>query len=367
MDADVEKLIDSIWNQSLDRISKKGTAVALRSTLGDDIDIYVPQTRAILLIQANPDIASLIYHSAYVSASRNVYAIMKKLGMPPDYFWKFEYWPKERAYETLRRVINRVFTTMMSLNKEGQLDLTDVDVEHMRFIITVKDCAECAGIKTEKGVCYYHAGTLAGIVAALINKELDGIETECVATNGKSCIFLIGRKDDADISAQLAEFLVPPQIIIIIDERLAKCLEGESLRSQGNLVNIGYYQLMLTNIIASNPEPLAASSFEVGVEHGKRLASVIADFYHERELDVIKKYYNQVHQLDVQVAVTGDGIDIVITECAEVALSLKKKELLGFLFGELQGLVSTLLESNFIYQDSQFEGNNLRVKLVPET
>jgi hypothetical protein len=124
---------------------------------------------------------------------------------------------------------------------------------------------------------------------------------------------------------------------------------------------------MLTNIIASNPEPLAASSFEVGTEHGKRLAAVIADFYHERELDVIKKYYNQVHQLDVQVTISSDGIDIVIRECAEVAAFLKKKELLGFLFGELQGLVSTLLESNFIYQDSQFEGNNLFVKLVPET
>jgi predicted hydrocarbon binding protein len=366
MDADVEKLIDSIWNQSLEKISKKGVVTAVRSTLGDDIDICVPQMRAILLIQANPEIASVIYHSAYVSASRNSFAIMKKLGMPPDYFWKFEYWPKERAYDTLRRVINRVFTTMMSLNKEGQLDLTDVDVEKMRFTITVKECAECAGFRAEKGICYYHAGTLAGIVAALVNKELEGFETNCQVMNGQACIFLIGRKDDPEISEKVTDFLIPPTIITVLDERLAKCLEGESIRGQGNMVNIGYYQLMLTSILASDPEMLAASSFDVGVEHGKRLAAVIAEFFGSKELDVIKKYYNKVHQLDVQLEITGDGIDVIITECAEVAQSLKKKELLGFLFGELQGLVSTLLESNFAYQDSQFEGNNLRVKLIPQ-
>jgi hypothetical protein len=366
MDADVEKLIDSIWSQSLKKISKKGAVTAVRSTLGDDIDICVPQMRAILLIQANPDIAAVIYHSAYLSASRNSYAIMKKLGMPPDYFWKFEYWPKERAYETLRRVINRVFTPMMSLNKEGQLDLTDVDVEHMRFTITVKECAECAGIRAKKGICYYHAGTLAGIIAALVNKELEGFETNCQVQvmNGQACVFLIGRKDDPEISEKVADFLIPPTIITVLDERLAKCLAGEFARGLGNMVNIGYYQLMLTNILASDPEPLAALSFEVGVEHGKRLAAIITAYFNDRELDVIKKYYNKVHQLDVRVELTGDGLDIIITECAEV--SLKKKEFLGFLFGELQGLVSTLLESNFAYQDSEFEGNNLRVKLIPQ-
>jgi len=363
MIADVEKIIDSIWSQSLEKISKKGAVTAVRSTLGDEIDICIPQVREILLLQANPDIAALMYHSAYASASRNSYAIMKKLGMPPDYFWKFEYWPKERAYETMRRVINRVFTTMMNINKEGQLDLTDVDVEHMRFTITVKECAECAGIKAEKGVCYYHAGTLAGIIAALINKELEGIETECLAMNASSCVFLIGRRDDPEINEKLAGFLIPPKFITIVDERLARCLEGEAVRNVGNMVNIGYYQLMMTNILASNPEQLSASSFEVGVEYGKRLAAVITDFFHDKELDVIKKYYNKVHQLDLNIEITGDGIDVVVTEWA---LSFKEKELLGFLFGELQGLVSVILESNFAYQDSQFDGNNLLIKLIPQ-
>jgi hypothetical protein len=29
---------------------------------------------------------------------------MRRLGMPPDYFWKFEYWTDERAFETLGKV-----------------------------------------------------------------------------------------------------------------------------------------------------------------------------------------------------------------------------------------------------------------------
>lgn len=361
----MEKFIDSVWALSLERIAKKGTAGALRSSLGDDIDIYIPQIHTIMLLQANPEIASFIYKSAYTSANRNTYTVMKKLGMPPDYFWKFEYWPKERAYDTLKRVINRVFTAMMNLNKEGSLDLTNVDVEKLRLTIAFKDCAECAGVAAAKGICYYHAATFAGIIGALIGKDMDAFETECHAPNGAACVFLIGKRDDPEMAAGLGEYLVPPEFTGV-DKRLADCLSGNSLRSQGNLVNIGYYQLMLTNILASNPEMLAAASFEAGVEHGKRMAPVIAEFFGANDLDVIGKYYCRLHHLTVRGVAVGDGVDITLSEIAEVAAALRKQELLEFLFGELQGLVSSLLESNMVYRESHLDGNDLAVRLSPQ-
>ena len=44
-------------------------------------------------MEANPTAIHTVYDSAYSSAYRNTFVIMKKLGMPADYFWKFEYWP----------------------------------------------------------------------------------------------------------------------------------------------------------------------------------------------------------------------------------------------------------------------------------
>lgn len=59
-------------------------------------------------------------------------------------------------------------------------------------------------------------------------------------------------------------------------------------------------------------------------------------------------------------------MDIVLGECAEVAATLKSKELLGFLFGELQGLVSHLINRRMVYTESWFEDTALRVRLSPQ-
>jgi len=81
---------------------------------------------------------------------------------------------------------------------------------------------------------------------------------------------------------------------------------------------------------------------------------------------VIKKYYEQLRYLDIIMIEVGENIDIVLAECAETAAILQKKELLGFLFGELQGLVSKLLNKRMVYKESWFEDNNLKVRLSPQ-
>ena len=372
MVSETDKLVDEAWDSLLARLAKKEPG-PVRPCLGDDIDLYVPQAMTLLLLESNPSVASLIYKSCCASANRNVYAIMKKLGMPADYFWKFEYWPRERAFEMLKRVINRVFSAMMNQNKEGMLDLQDVDVEHMRFTVSFKDCVECAGIVAEKGICYYHAATFAGIVSALINRELDGFEAKCHAQKDDACIFVIGERDDPEISARMSEFLAPTKIQTRIDERLDVCLHGNPLRSIGNLVNIWYYRLLITNSLMTDPT-LAASSFDLGVKYGTRLASVIVDFYQDSQLSVIKKCYNQLRQLDVTTMEVGDGVDpvlgygvdIVLAECADAEAALKRKELLDFICGEFQGLVSRLLNRNLVCKESSFEGGKLRVRLFPQ-
>lgn len=365
MDVEMERFIDEVWDSSLKRISKKELCQT-RPSLGEEVDLYVPQMRTLLLLRANPNIASLIYNSAYVAASRNAYVIMRKLGMPADYFWKFDYWPRKRAFDTLQRLINRVFTAMMNENKEGQLELEDVDVERMRFTLSFKDCVECAGISAERGLCYYHAATFSGIIAALINNDMDGYEIACHLTGDDACTFLIGLRDDPEISAKVNNYLAPANIEIKIDDRLNSCLCGQTLRSMGNLVNIGYYQLMVTNSIITNPALFSSSSFDVGVEYGLRLASILTEFYQERNLEVIKKYYSQLRHLDVRMIEAGADIDIVLAECAELTTIMPKMEFFGFLFGELQGIASRLVNKTMVYKESWFEDGELKVRLSPK-
>lgn len=361
----MEKLIDDIWNSSLNKIASKESRVA-RPSLGDELDLSMPQGRTLSLLAANPSLAALIYHSAYLSANRNAYIIMRKLNMPPDYFWKFEFWPKERALETMQRVINRVFTAIMNQNKEGILALDDIDIEHMRFVISFRDCAECAGIKAQKAICYYHAATFAGIFSALLCKDMDGYETKCMANGDNACIFVLGKKDDPEISVKTGNYLAPTKLSIKMAERMSESLHGNPLRSTGNMVSIQYYQLMITNSIISNPGLFASSSINIGQEYGMRLADVLRDFYKESSLGVITKYYNQMHYLDVSVKESGPDIEIEIKECAELSSVLQKRELVSFLLGELHGLVSALTGQQWTMKEKSFGGNGLFIRLSPK-
>jgi len=364
VDADIEKAIDSLWNSSLLRISKKEVSVS-RSGMGSFVDVLVPQGRILTMLEANPALASLIYSSAYSAASRNAYIIMRKLNMPADYFWKYEYWPKERAFTTLQRVINRVFTAIMNENREGMLDLVDVDMEKLHFTINFKECAECATVTSERNLCYYHAGTFAGIVAGLIGKEMDGYEKSCAATGKDTCVFVVGKRDDPEFGVNLADFLATKKLGVRIENRI-DASQTSATRSLGNMVNIEYYQLMVINSIASNPALFSASSFNIGIEAGTRLSGLLKNTVGASPFEAIRDYYKKLQHLDMDVAREGTGVVVTLTELAEMPPSLQKKELLGFLLGELQGLFSGMLGIHLVYKDSWFEGALLKVRLSPQ-
>jgi hypothetical protein len=365
MDPDIQKAIDNLWNSSLLRVSKKEAPVS-RPGLGDYIDLLVPQERILSMLEANPALASLIYYSAYSAASRNAYMIMRKLNMPADYFWKYEHWPKERAFSVLQRINNRVFTAIMNENKEGMLELADVNVERLHFIINFKECVECAGVSSERSLCYYHAGTFAGIIAGLLGKDMDGYETSCTATGQSACVFLIGKRDDPEIGVSLTDFLAPKRLGVKIDKRLRENLRENVTRSLGNMVNIEYYQLMVINSIASNPSLFSASSFNIGLETGSKLSVLLKATNQDNPFDAVKDYYGKLHYLELNVLQQGKELIITLNEIAEIPPSLQKKELLGFLLGELQGLFSGMLGSALVCKGSWFEGSLLKVTLSPQ-
>jgi hypothetical protein len=364
MRVEIEKLIDSVWSTSLERMIKKDVA-PIRPCLGDFIDLYVPQTRALLLMESDPTVIRSVYDTAYAAANRNTFSIMKKLGMPADYFWKFEYWPRERAYETLKKVITKVFTTMMSRSKEGGLELVSVEIEPVRFTILFKECAECAGVSVSAPICYYHAATFAGILASLLNKEMDAYETKCQGKGDESCVVVIGKRDDEEIKHKLTEYLSPIQIGTKFEDRVENCLRGYQLRSMGNLVDIGYHNLMSLSTVYPDVDVASKISLNLGNQYGVKLAPVLARYYQDNSLEIIKKYFNQLHHLEVKSIIrSGNDVEVTLDECAEVMMQLKKLEILSFLFGELQGLVIGLLNQAVVYKENLIEDCCVKIRFT---
>lgn len=362
----MDRIIDQAWASLLASVMKKRDI--LRPEIGDEIDLYVPQSRLLSLVESNPDIPRLLYLSAQSSARRNAYNIVKKLGMPADYFWKFEYWPKARALTTLGQIVKRVFSSMMAQAKEGNLEIVELDVDPLKISINFGDCVECAGIGGLKyGICYYHAGAFSGILSGLINRDLDSFETDCCARGDESCRFTIGDKGDEYIKTGHDTYISPPEIRTDLASRLQKSLRNLPVRALGNLVNVNYHQLAIASALLTDPPRLASASFEVGSQLGRNLAPVLAGFYGHEGLKNMSDYYSQLGEFCIEVKEDKAQLELVIRECAESVGPIKIIEMMSFLCGELQGLTSELTKTEMILKESRFEGDKLLLTFTPKT
>ena len=354
----MEQIIDQAWTSLLASVMKKRDI--LRPEIGDEVDLYLPQSRLLSLVESNPAIARLLYLSAQSSARRNAANIVKKLGMPADYFWKFEYWPKARAFTTLEKLVKRVFSSMMAQAKEGNLEITELDVEPLRISLNFTGCVECAGIVGLKNaICYYHAGVLSGILSGLINRDLDSFETDCTARGNESCRFIVGDKGDESIKTGHNAYLSAPEIKTDLAARLKTSLNNLPARALGNLVDVSYYQLVMASILLADPPRLAATNLAIGSQLGRQLAPVIAGFYGHEGLQNMSDYYAQLRELHIEVKGDKPQLELVIRGCAESIGDIKIMEMMSFLFGELQALVSELTKTEMILKESRFEGDNI--------
>jgi hypothetical protein len=235
----IDNIIDQAWASMLASVLKKRDIA--RVEIGDEIDLYIPQSRLLSLVESDPAVPGLLYSSAQESARRNAGIIVNKLGMPPDYFWKFEYWPKARAFTTLEKIVTRIFASIMSQAKEGNLKITELDIEPLKINVTFDECVECAGItNSEFPICYYHAGTLSGVLSGLIDRDLDGYETNCHACGAVSCDFTVGDKTDSFIKAGYETFINPPAVSADLASRLEKSLNNIPVRAIGNMVDVNH-------------------------------------------------------------------------------------------------------------------------------
>ena len=243
----------------------------------------------------------------------------------------------------------------------------ELDIDPLRISISFRDCVECAGISGLKyGICYYHAGVFAGILSALINRDLDSFETGCCAGGNESCQFIIGDKEDEYIKTGHNTYLSPPELGTDLAARLEKSLHHLPVRALGNLVDVNYHQLAMASTLLSDPQGLASTNFEVGSQLGHKLAPILAGFYKQEEIQNMSDYYFQLGEFRIEVKGDKTQLELVIRECADSVGDIKVMEMMSFLFGELQGLTSELTKTEMTLQESHFEGNNILLTFTPK-
>lgn len=156
----------------------------------------------------SPDARRNLYVLSKHNASKSTKIFMSEAEMPKDMFWKFEFWPRDRALTVVGETLGKIFSEMMR-TQGSSLHVVDIDPKGMHFLLRVEECEECANMRGEgEGVCQFYAGSLSGILSALLGKDLDAYETECRAVGGGSCTFSVGLSDE--VKDRLNGYLSPP-------------------------------------------------------------------------------------------------------------------------------------------------------------
>jgi hypothetical protein len=364
--AAADRIVDLVWAHALDKITKGSAPAVTREGLGDDIDLAVPQAGTVALLGRIPAFTKLLYNSGLESANRNAYLVLRRLGMPADFFWKYDYWDEDRMYETLDKVVTRIFTSLMSKQKIGELKLVSVDAGNGRFQISFKGCAECAGLHGSGSMCFYHAGTFAGILSAMLDRELDAYETQCTAAGADACTFVIGKRDDRAIFAPFDQWTSGFHERYDIARRISESIEEHEVRELGNYVDIGYYQAILASSYLANFDVVENACFETGEEIGASLTELVAARFPGGGIKSVREFYRSLRYADPIVTMDGTAIEVELADSPEMVGPLAGSSLVPFVSGELETLLSGVTGTKLHLESSRpSDGGGLVLRFAP--
>ena len=361
----IDRIVDQVWSRALMKIMKGGAVASSRAVLGDDIDRFVPQSVTGALLNANPAFAKLLYTSGYTSAKRNAYFIVRRLGMPADFFWKFDYWTDDRAFKVLQGVLGRIFASLMSKQKQGHLLLVSVDVESCAFQVSFASCVECSGQISPNPLCCFHAGVFAGIFAAMLDRDMDAYEEECPASGGQTCKFTIGVRDARPMKMPFDDWLDRFSSGVDIVETALKSLAGDAPDSE-KLVDIGYYQLLVSSCFLPHAELFEGAYHAAGVEIGHRLAPILREGLSGPPWSKIEEFYRLIRHMSVSVSDLGQGLEVSVSEAPEAHGALEDNPLTAFIYGELESLLSDLTDRELRHEGTNHEPDGLRIRFAPQ-
>jgi len=358
-----DRAVDLVWARSLEKIMKGEGPAAVRSQLGDEIDSFIPQVATGVLLSANPAFARILYTSAYVAAKRNSFFAMRRLGMPSDFFWKFDMWSDEKAQSTISKVVERLFKQLLHAGRQGLLEFLKVDVPATRFEIAFSDCAECHGMIAERTACNFHAGTFAGIFGAMLDRDLDCVETACIAAGAERCTFSIGLPNNRDIAVMFDKNMTDINVTPIPIGRL-----DTSSNIERRTIDIGYYQQLLSSAISGNLSTLERTCFDTGTMVGNQLGEVLKSRFGGITNESVSAIYRELRYLDLTIDLSSKpDITISTSGAPEATGALADTAFVPFLAGELQSLLNMAGHKvNFSRIEKHSETQNVDLIFVPE-
>ena len=320
-DSNADNVVDQVWSAALDKITKPGDAAAGRPVLGDQMNLATPQAGTAALLASVPAFNKLLYNSGYAAAARNTYLILRRLGMPSDFFWKYEPLNPKRALETLDKIVSKVFTTMLSKQHVGVLKLTAADPVANRFDVSFESCAECSGLHAHDPMCFFHAGSFAGMLAAMLDHEFDAWEVECVALGAEACRFEIGERTDREAQSRWRRWADDFTYAFEPTARFAAGLDGEIIRELGETVDVGYYQMLLASTVLTNLEVVERSCLDAGRNIGTKLADIVRERFGADPQEAVPAFYRRLRyaSLDITALDSGEasGFRVVVSEAPE--------------------------------------------------
>jgi predicted hydrocarbon binding protein len=355
-----DRVVDLVWARSVEKIMKGDGPSPVRQAMGDDIDAFIAQVATGALLEVNPAFAKVLYSSASTAAKRNSFFAMRRLGMPSDFFWKFDMWSDEKAHSTLAKVVERIFKALLQVGRQGLLKFNEVDVPATRFTIEFSDCAECHGVSTENVACYFHAGTFAGIFSAMLDVDLECVELQCTAAGAESCKFVVGLPDDRELAVPFDRNM--ENVAVTVQRETGGLRDGESAR---RLVDIGYYQMLLSSAIAGNLSMLEAACFKTGVAVGEQLGELLESRPEGVTHKTISSIYHKMKYVDLVIDSGATEIVVTASGVPETTGPLSDAAFVPFLAGELQSLIS-VTNGPVKYKSAEKQAERLVVVFVPE-
>ncbi len=161
----------------------------------------------------SPTFRKNLYELSYISAKHDAKIFTESIKLPKDTLWKFEFWTKEKVIEILGDLSNKVFTKLLKTKEQSSFRFSQVDPKNKRFIVEFSGCPECTDLSGFKeGICYYHAGLFAGLLSSLLDSEMSAYESQCHASGGEFCTFVVGPASDKDIQDNVSRFFNPTSI-----------------------------------------------------------------------------------------------------------------------------------------------------------
>ncbi len=361
-----ENTIDEIWSRALDKIMKADIPAQDRPGLGGEIDLAVAQAGSNALLSSIPAFTKMLYSGGYNAASRNTCLVLRRLGMPSDFFWKFGYWDEKRAFETLDKVISRVFTALMSKQKMGELRLVAVHPETATFEIAFENCAECAGLTSSAPMCFFHGGSFAGMLAAMLDEGLSATEVECVATGGERCRFIICSSNDRSSVLAFDRWCAGFECAFKPEERFNASLNNQTVRPNGNMVDIHYYQMLLASAFLSNIDLIERACFEAGQAIGTALVSTVRERFGGDPSIALPRFYKSLCYANVSLdPSSGGNFGVTISEAPEHFGALEQSSLVPFLSGEIESLISGLVGYPMNCENADVNQQDLVLRMVP--